>query len=145
MMRLHELENSHRPAKKTKLLGRGLGSGRGKTCTRGHKGHKARAGYKAKLGYEGGQTPLYRRVPTRGSLVNRFREDVFALNIDVLNRVFNDGEVVSFQTLLEKGILSKTCKARIKILAGGELTKKLTFEGVCFSEAAQQKIANSNS
>lgn len=140
MMRLHELQNSHRPKKRTKLLGRGVGSDRGKTCCRGHKGHKARAGYKSKPGYEGGQTPLYRRVPIRGSLVNRFREDVFAIGLNALDHIFEEGQTVSLNTLIEKGILPKSAKCRVKVLANGELQKKLKFEEVSFSKTTEEKL-----
>ena len=140
MMRLHELTNSHRPSKRTKLLGRGVGSGRGKTSGRGHKGFKSRSGYKTKPGYEGGQTPLYRRVPIRGSLVNRFREDVFVIGLDALDRIFEEGQTVSFNTLIEKGILPKSAGCRVKVLSNGQLTKKLIFENISFSKTAEQQL-----
>ena len=116
--------------------GRGHGSGNGKTAGKGHKGQKARSGA-PRPGFEGGQMPLYRRLPKRG-FTNRNSKEIIAINVDVLNR-FEDGAEVTVDTLIESGIV-KDPKDGIKILANGELTKKLTVKANAFSAAAKEKI-----
>lgn len=135
-MKLHEL-NSAPEAKTRKRVGRGPGSGMGKTSTRGEKGQKARSGVSIKPWFEGGQSPLYRRIPKRG-FTNRNRKEFVAINVNVLDR-FDNGAEVTVDTLIESGIV-KDPKDGIKILANGELTKKLTVKANAFSAAAKEKI-----
>ena len=116
--------------------GRGHGSGNGKTAGKGHKGQKARSGA-PRPGFEGGQMPLYRRLPKRG-FTNRNSKDIVAINVDVLNR-FEEGAVVTVESLLETGII-KNPKDGVKILGNGELTKKLEVKVDAFSASAVEKI-----
>ena len=123
--------------KDAKRIGRGHGSGNGKTARKGHKGQKARAGHGMRPGFEGGQMPLQRRIPKRG-FNNIFAKEVVSVNIGSLN-CFEDGSEVTVNTLMEAGVLKKSGDA-LKILANGELTKKLTVRANAFSEAAKAKI-----
>ena len=116
--------------------GRGHGSGNGKTAGKGHKGQKVRSGA-PRPGFEGGQMPLYRRLPKRG-FTNINSKEIVAINVDVLNR-FEDGAVVTVDTLLESGII-KNPKDGVKILGNGELTKKLEVKVDAFSASAVEKI-----
>ena len=116
--------------------GRGHGSGNGKTAGKGHKGQKARSGA-PRPGFEGGQMPLYRRIPKRG-FTNINSLDIVGINVDVLNR-FEDGAEVTVETLVEAGIV-KNPRDGVKILGNGELTKKLTVKANAFSAGATQKI-----
>ena len=117
-------------------VGRGHGSGYGKTAGKGHKGQKARSGA-PRPGFEGGQMPLYRRLPKRG-FTNRNTKDIVSINITELNR-FEDGTVVTIETLVENGVI-KNPKDGVKILGNGELTKKLTVKANAFSASAAEKI-----
>ena len=117
--------------------GRGHGSGNGKTAGKGHKGQKARSGGGTRPGFEGGQMPLYRRIPKRG-FTNRNTKVIVGINVDALNR-FEDGAVVTVESLLETGII-KNPRDGVKILGNGELTKKLTVKVNAFSEGAKTKI-----
>ena len=117
-------------------VGRGHGSGNGKTAGKGHKGQKARSGA-PRPGFEGGQMPLYRRLPKRG-FTNRNTKDIVSINITELNR-FEDGAVVTIETLVENGVI-KNPKDGVKILGNGELTKKLTVKATAFSASAAEKI-----
>ena len=130
-----------RPAKGSKQgdkfrRGRGHGSGNGKTAGKGHKGQKARSGA-PRPGFEGGQMPLYRRLPKRG-FTNINSKEIVVCNVDKLE-AFNDGDVVTIDALLEKGIISNP-KDGVKILGNGELTKKLTVQVNAFSKSAAEKI-----
>ena len=116
--------------------GRGHGSGNGKTAGKGHKGQKARSGA-TRPGFEGGQMPLYRRLPKRG-FKNRNTKDIIAINVDVLNR-FEDGAEVTLESLLAAGAVSRLGDG-VKILGNGELTKKLTVKVTAVSEGAKAKI-----
>lgn len=116
--------------------GRGHGSGNGKTAGKGHKGQKARSGA-PRAGFEGGQMPLYRRIPKRG-FVNRNTKEIVAINVDVLNR-FEDGTTVTVSSLVEAGII-KNPRDGVKILGQGELTKKLSVKVNAFSAGAVEKI-----
>ncbi len=116
--------------------GRGHGSGNGKTAGKGHKGQKARSGA-PRPGFEGGQMPLYRRIPKRG-FTNRNSKDIVAVNVNVLE-VFENDAVVTVETLIEQGII-KNPRDGIKILGDGELTKKLTVQVNAFSAGAKEKI-----
>ena len=136
-MKLSELSPVAGSTQVGKRKGRGTGTGNGKTAGRGHKGQKARSGGKIRIGFEGGQMPLARRVPKRG-FNNIFAKPLTAVNISELE-VFENGAVVDAAALLERGIVSD-CKYGLKILAGGELTKKLTVKAAAFSESAKAKI-----
>ena len=133
--------NNLKPAKGSthhdKRIGRGAGSGHGGTATRGHKGAQSRSGYSRKLGFEGGQMPLYRRLPKRG-FTNRNSLDIEAINLGALEAFDNDAEV-TVEALLEKGII-KSAKDGVKILGNGTLTKKLSVKVNAYSESAKAKI-----
>ena len=116
--------------------GRGHGSGNGKTAGKGHKGQKARSGA-PRPGFEGGQMPLYRRIPKRG-FTNRNSKEIVGINVDALNR-FEDGAEVSIVTLVQAGVVSNP-KDGVKILGNGELTKKLNVKATAFSAGAEEKI-----
>ena len=120
-----------------KRKGRGHATGNGKTAGRGHKGQKARSGGGTRIGFEGGQMPLARRIPKRG-FNNIFAKPLDALNVSVLNK-FEDGEIVTAEALLAKGILSK-CEYGYKVLGNGKVTKKVTVQAAAFSQAAKDAI-----
>lgn len=136
-MKIHELKAVEGSTKEVKRIGRGHGSGNGKTAGKGHKGQKARAGRGQRFGFEGGQMPLQRRVPKRG-FNNIFASEYATVNIAALN-VFEDGAVVDAAALIEKGIIKKEYDG-LKVLGNGELTKKITVKAVAFSAAAKDKI-----
>ncbi len=136
-MKLHELSPAPGSVKEAKRIGRGHGSGQGKTAGKGHKGQKARAGHGMRPGFEGGQMPLQRRVPKRG-FNNIFAKEIVSINVNALE-VFDNGATVDTQALLDKGIVKKACDG-IKILGNGNLTKKLTVQAAAFSESAKSKI-----
>mgnify|MGYP001121943826 CR=1 FL=1 len=136
-MKLHELKPAEGAVRAKRRLGRGTATGQGKTAGRGQKGQKARSGGGVRLGFEGGQTPLFRRLPKRG-FTNINRKDYAVVNLDTLNR-FEDGTEVTPVVLKEAGIV-KNEKAGIKVLADGELTKKLTVKAAKFSKSAQEAI-----
>lgn len=136
-MKLHELKPAVGSRKNRKRVGRGTGSGMGKTSTRGHKGQNARTGGGVRLGFEGGQTPLFQRLPKRG-FTNINRKDYAVVNLDKLNR-FEDGTEVTPELLIETGIVSKE-KSGIKILGKGNIEKKLTVKANKFSSAAKEAI-----
>ena len=136
-MRLEELKPAEGSTHRKKIVGRGIGSGVGKTSGRGHKGQKARSGGGVRPGFEGGQMPLYRRLPKRG-FTNIFAKKYVAVNVEVLDK-FNDGDEVTAESLLEKGIISKTLDG-VKILGRGEVTKKVTVKVAKISESAKEKI-----
>ena len=136
-MRLHELKPAPGSRTAPKRVGRGIGSGLGKTSGRGHKGQKARSGGKVRRGFEGGQMPLFQRLPKRG-FHNKFGHRWTVVNVGLLD-VFADGSTVNPQLLLDKGMV-KTLKDGIKILGDGELTKKLMVQAHSFSASAVEKI-----
>ena len=136
-MKLHDLKPAVGATTAPKRLGRGVGSGLGKTSGKGHKGAKARSGGGKRPGFEGGQMPLTMRLPKRG-FTNIFRKEYVAVNIDRLE-MFEDGAVVTPVTLIEYGII-KNDQDGVKILGNGEITKKLTVQANKFSESAKQKI-----
>lgn len=136
-MKLHELSPVAGSSKEPKRIGRGHGSGQGKTAGKGHKGQKARAGRGMRPGFEGGQMPLQRRIPKRG-FNNIFAKEIVAINVSALN-VFENGTVVDADAIIKAGIAKKTCDG-IKILGNGEITKNLTVQVAAYSEAAKQKI-----
>ena len=118
--------------------GRGAGSGNGKTAGKGHKGQNARSGGGVRPGFEGGQLPLYRKLPKRGFNNARFGKQYAVINVQALNR-FNDGEVVDSAALLASGVIDAVLDG-VKILGEGELTKKITVKAAVFSQAAKEKI-----
>lgn len=136
-MNLHELSPAEGSKKSSKRIGRGHGSGWGKTAGKGHKGQKARSGGSIRPGFEGGQMPLQRRIPKRG-FNNIFAKKIVAINVSALN-AFDDGAEVTAEALIEKGIV-KNSHDGIKVLGNGNVTKKLTVKVAAFSESAKQKI-----
>lgn len=136
-MKMHELAPAFGSTKEAKRIGRGHGSGNGKTAGKGHKGQKARAGHGMRPGFEGGQMPLQRRIPKRG-FNNIFAEEWAAINLSALE-VFEDGATVDAQVLADKGIIKKA-NLPVKVLGNGKLTKKLTVKLNAFSASAAEKI-----
>ncbi|MEO0230821.1 MAG: 50S ribosomal protein L15 [candidate division WOR-3 bacterium] len=137
-MDLSSLRPEKGAVKSKKRVGRGPGSGHGKTSCRGHKGQKARTGGAKPVWFEGGQMPLYKRLPKRG-FKNPFRVEYQIVNLDTLDKYFENGEVVNRDTLLSKGLI-KDPNMPVKILGRGEITKKLSFEVDKVSESAKIKI-----
>ena len=136
-MKLHELSPAPGSVKEAYRKGRGAGSGNGKTAGKGHKGQNARSGGGVRLGFEGGQLPLYRKLPKRG-FKNRFATEYAIVNVAALN-VFEDGDTVTLDKLMAAGIINKSLDG-LKILGNGEITKKLTVEATVFSATAKEKI-----
>lgn len=136
-MKLHELKPAEGSRKKRNRVGRGIGSGNGKTAGRGHKGQNARSGGGVRPGFEGGQNPLYRRLPKRG-FNNPNRTEYAIVNLEDLNR-FDADSVVTPELLIESGVV-KNAKDGIKILGDGELNVKLTVKANKFSQSAVEKI-----
>ena len=136
-MKLHELSPAPGSVRDVKRIGRGHGSGNGKTAGKGHKGQKARAGRGIRAGFEGGQMPLHRRIPKRG-FNNIFATPYVAINVAALNR-FEDGAVVNTEALLNAGIIKKAPYG-VKILGNGKIEKNLTVQVAAFSESAKAKI-----
>ena len=135
-MKLHELKPSQ-TRKQRNRVGRGMSSGSGKTSGRGHKGQNARTGGGVRLGFEGGQTPLFQRLPKRG-FTNINRKEFAIVNLSVLNK-FEEGTEVTPELLLETGLVSKV-KAGIKVLGNGTIEKKLTVKAHKFSDSAKEAI-----
>jgi len=138
-MKLHELSPAPGSAKNRFRKGRGTGSGNGKTAGKGHKGQNARSGGGVRPGFEGGQSPLYRRLPKRGFKNYIFKKEYAVVNLKTLEAKFNDGDEVTAEKLLEARIIKSKLDG-LKILADGELTKKLTVKAGMFSETAKNKI-----
>ncbi|KLU59722.1 50S ribosomal protein L15 [Peptococcaceae bacterium CEB3] len=137
-MKLHELKPAPGSTRDSKRLGRGIGSGQGKTAGKGHKGQKARSGGGVRPGFEGGQQPLYRRLPKRG-FTNIFGKEYTVINVGDLEDRFESGEEVTIEKLFEVGLIKKV-RDGVKVLADGELTKALTVKVNKVSEAAKGKI-----
>lgn len=136
-MKLHQLKPAPGSKRKVKRLGRGTGSGLGRNSGKGEKGQKSRSGGGVRLGFEGGQMPLYRRVPKRG-FNNPFKKEYAILNLDRLN-IFADGIEITEELLVEKGLISKI-KDGVKILGKGDLERSLTIKVSKFSQSAKEKI-----
>ena len=139
-MKLHELRPSEGAFKTSKRLGRGTGSGLGKTSGKGHKGQNARSGGGVRPGFEGGQLPLFRRLPKRGFSNAMFKTEYATINVSDLNK-FEDGAVITPELLKEMGILKKQLDG-VKVLGNGTLDKKLTVKANSFSKSAIEKIEN---
>ena len=137
-MKLHELSPAEGSVKENFRKGRGAGSGNGKTAGKGHKGQNARSGGGVRPGFEGGQLPLYRKLPKRGFNNYRFAKKYAVINVGALNK-FDDGEVVDCAALLTKGMID-TAFDGVKILGEGEITKNLTVKAAVFSASAKEKI-----
>ncbi len=136
-MKMHELSPAYGATTKRSRKGRGIGSGNGKTAGKGHKGQKARTGGSIRRGFEGGQTPLYRRIPKRG-FKNHFAKEYAVINLSDLEK-FENNTVVNVDLLLEKRVIGKELDG-VKVLGNGELTKKLTVVATKFSKSAEEKI-----
>lgn len=137
-MKLHELQPAAGSVKDVKRIGRGHGSGQGKTAGKGHKGQKARSGGSIRPGFEGGQMPLQRRMPKRG-FNNIFAKEFATVNVSELEKRFESGAVVDADALIASGAI-KNAKAGIKILGNGELSKNITVKAVKFTASAKEKI-----
>lgn len=137
-MKLNQLAATQGSTKVSKRIGRGHGSGQGKTAGKGHKGQNARSGGGVRPGFEGGQMPLQRRIPKRG-FNNIFAKKYVSINIGTLNSRFEDGAVIDTQALLDTGVI-KNSRDGVKILSNGEVNKKLTVKATAFSKAAKEKI-----
>lgn len=139
MITLGSLKNITRPAKRYKRVGRGPGSGLGKTCGRGEKGAGSRSGYKRRYSYEGGQFRLFMKLPIRGFSNARFRKPLDVVNLDQINHMFKEGDVVNAKTLAEHGFISGPTYG-IKILGNGELKKNVTIQAKAISKSAREKL-----
>ena len=137
-MKLHELSPVEGSKKKSKRIGRGHGSGWGKTAGKGHKGQKARSGGSIRPGFEGGQMPLQRRVPKRG-FNNIFAKNVVAVNLSALNRKFNDGDTVDAEAIKAAGVVKNGFDA-VKVLGNGKIDKKLNVKVSAYSKSAKAAI-----
>lgn len=136
-MKIHELAPAYGATTTSKRVGRGIGSGLGKTAGKGHKGQKARTGGSIRRGFEGGQTPLYRRIPKRG-FKNHFAKEYAVVNLSDLE-MFEDGTTVNAELLMAEGVIKKELDG-VKVLGNGTLTKKLTVVATKFSKTAEEKI-----
>jgi large subunit ribosomal protein L15 len=140
MITLSSLKNTSRPKKKIQRVGRGMGSGRGQTATRGQKGDGARRGYDRRYGYEGGQVPLYRKLPIRGFTRGTFVKPSCAITLAKIEEAFSDGDIVNRETLRAKKLIPRRLPGGIKILATGELTKKVKIEANAYTAGAIIKL-----
>lgn len=139
MTSLNSLKNVSRSFVKRRRVGRGQGSGLGKTCGRGQKGAGARAGYKRRLGYEGGQMRLFMKLPIRGFSNARFRRPMHAINLHDIEATYEDGEAVTIESLAQRGFIRGRTYG-VKLLSKGQLTKKVTIEVDAISDGARQKL-----
>lgn len=140
---LSNLKNTHRARRACRRVGRGIGSGAGRTCGRGQKGQGSRAGSGRRYGYEGGQFRLYMKMPIRGFSNERFRKKLDTINLNLIEKMFEEGDVVSLAALKERGFI-KGKSYGLKILGYGDLKKKVKIEAVCVSDAAKQKLQQAN-
>ena len=138
-MRLHELAPEEGAKKEPKRIGRGIGSGTGKTAAKGHKGQKARSGGVKGAGFEGGQMPLQRRLPKRGFSNYPFKKEYTVVNVSSLN-LFESGAIVTPEDLLAKRIISQIAKDGVKVLGNGELSKDISVKANSFTKTAAEKI-----
>ena len=140
MLNLSELCNTSRPTKKVQRVGRGIGSHRGGHAGRGGKGDSHRSGYRKRFGYEGGQVPLYRKLPIRGFTRGRFEKPSMQISFAKIEQYFKDGETVNLATLRAKRLIDRHLPGGLKILSNGDLTKKVTIEACKFSKLALEKL-----
>ena len=136
-MKLHELSPQQGSSKKAWRKGRGVGTGNGKTAGRGHKGQNARSGGGVRPGFEGGQIPMYRRIPKHGFSNFLFKKDYAIINVEQLDK-YEDGAVISLETLINDGVVRKELNG-LKVLGNGNITKKLTVQATVFSASAKEK------
>lgn len=139
-MQLHDVDQGIQKYKKRKRVGRGTGSGHGKTASKGNKGHSSRQGFKQNPLFEGGQMPLARRVPKRGFVNGAFRKVYAIINLDTLDAMFDAGAVISETTLREKGLVKGRYDDGVKVLGDGELSKPFQIHAQKFSKSAVAKI-----
>ena len=137
-MKLHELSPAEGSVTKSFRKGRGIGSGNGKTAGKGHKGQNARSGGGVRPGFEGGQNPLYRRLPKRG-FTNRFAKQYAIVNVKTLSDKYSDGDEIDIYKLLSDRVIRKAGDG-LKVLGNGEISKKITVKAAVFSETAKAKI-----
>ena len=138
-MKIHELSPAPNSKVAAKRLGRGIGSGLGKTSGKGHKGQWARSGGGVRVGFEGGQMPLARRLPKTG-FDNAWKKVYTTINVSTLDKCFEDGDVITAEILYKSGVISKIEPYGLKVLGDGELTKKLTVKAAKFTKSAIEKI-----
>ncbi len=144
MITLATLQNTSRPKKNSKRVGRGPGSGKGKTCGRGEKGAGSRSGYKRPMGYEGGQFRTFMKIPIRGFSNAMFQvKKLHVINLDQISQFFEEGEIVSLHTLKERGFISGPSRG-LKILGNGDLTKNIKIEAHAISDSAREKLTKAN-
>ena len=143
MHKLNNLKNTTKVIKARRRVGRGIGSGVGKTCGRGEKGAGARSGYKRRLGYEGGQFRTFMKLPIRGFSNARFRKRLDSINLGQIEKLYADGETVNVETLRSHGFINGKSHG-LKILGEGELTKKVTIEADKISSSAKDKLQKAN-
>jgi large subunit ribosomal protein L15 len=139
-MQLHDVDQGIHKYKKRKRIGRGTGSGHGKTASKGHKGHSSRQGFKQNPLFEGGQMPLARRVPKRGFVNGAFKKDFAIINLEKIEAAFEAGAIVDEATLRARGLVKGRHDDGVKILGDGEVSKPLTIHAQKFSESAAAKI-----
>lgn len=137
-MKLHELSPQEGSSKKAWRKGRGVGTGNGKTAGRGHKGQNARSGGGVRPGFEGGQIPMYRRIPKHGFSNYLFKKEYAIINVEQLDK-YENGAVISLETLINDGVIRKELNG-LKVLGNGNITKKLTVQATVFSASAKEKI-----
>ena len=137
---LHTLKNSSRKVKKPRRIGRGVGCKKGKTCGYGEKGDKKRSGYTCRHGKEGGQQPLYMKLPTRGFTVGPFQRRLCSINLGTIEALFQDGETVNRETLHARGYTRSKLRYGVKILGTGDLRKRVRIEAHAISKGAMQKL-----
>ena len=137
---LSNLKNTHKKIKSKKRVGRGPGSGMGKTSTRGHKGAGSRSGYKRRYGYEGGQMRLFAKLPKKGFDRAGLKNPLIELNLFKIDELYNNDDVVNLETLRQKGCVSKKKGLILRILGHGELNKKVKIEANSFSKGAIKKL-----
>lgn len=138
-MKINDLKPAEGSKRRAKRVGRGLGSGHGRTSTKGHKGQKARSGRAKGPGFEGGQMPLQRRLPKRGFSNAPFKKEYTIVNLDDLNKIANESEIITPEILKEKGVIKKL-KDGLKILGNGDINKAITIKTHAISKSARQKI-----
>lgn len=143
MHKLNKLKNTSKVSKTRRRVGRGIGSGVGKTCGRGEKGAGSRSGYKRRLSYEGGQMRLFMKLPIRGFSNARFQKKLDSINLGQIEKLYNDGETVNLETLRQHGYINGKSFG-LKILGEGELTKKVTIEADKISASAKDKLQKAN-